>query len=68
MPVPKKRRSKARKRIKKACWKIEKPNLRPCPKCGALGLSHFACKECGFYKEEQVIKFKSKEKKAKKED
>jgi large subunit ribosomal protein L32 len=61
MPVPKKRRSKSKKRIKGAYFKIETPNLRPCPSCGALGLSHFACKECGMYKDRQVLKIKTKD-------
>ncbi|MFC1751891.1 50S ribosomal protein L32 [Thermoproteota archaeon] len=63
MPVPKKRRSKAKKRTKKACWKIETPNLRPCPACGALTLSHQVCSECGTYKGKQVISKKVKSKK-----
>ncbi len=61
MPVPKRRRSKSKKRMRQAAWKIEMPNLRPCPKCKALGHSHFACQECGFYKDVQVIQFKTKQ-------
>ena len=60
MPVPKKRRSKSKKRTKGACWKIETPQLRPCPHCGSLGASHTACAECGQYKGKQVIQFKQK--------
>lgn len=55
MPVPKKRRSKSKKRIKGACWKIETPNLRPCPQCGVLGISHAVCQSCGQYKGKQVL-------------
>jgi large subunit ribosomal protein L32 len=55
MPVPKKRRSKSKKRMKGARWKITVPNLRPCPECTALGQSHFVCGVCGFYKGKPVI-------------
>lgn len=60
MAVPKRRRSKAKKRTKRANWKVETQALRPCPQCGAMNLSHFACSECGFYKDRQVIEIKEK--------
>ena len=63
MAVPKKRRSKSKKRIKKANFKVEAPNLSPCPSCNALITSHTACPECGKYKGKQVIVFKEKTKK-----
>lgn len=60
MAVPKKRRSKANSRVKKAHWRLEVPNLRPCPNCGFETLSHRACVQCGTYKGRQVIQFKEK--------
>ena len=60
MAVPKKRRSKAKKRTKRACWKIDLPNLRPCTSCGSLVVSHRACLVCGQYKGRQVIQLKQK--------
>jgi large subunit ribosomal protein L32 len=65
MAVPKQRRSKSKKRIKKACWKIIAPNLRPCPNCGALVVPHRVCSECGNYKGRQVIQLKVKKPKQK---
>ena len=65
MPVPKQRRSKSKKRIKKATWKIQAPQLRPCPKCGEKGLPHQACQACGTYKGRQVITIKEKVKEKK---
>ena len=62
MPVPKKRRSKSKKRIKKAYFKIEAPNLQACPECGSLIVPHRACPDCGKYKGRQVIALKIKEK------
>jgi large subunit ribosomal protein L32 len=65
MAVPKKKRSKSKKRTRKACWKIEMPNLRPCPNCGALTASHHVCSGCGFYKGRQVVQLKVKKAKQK---
>jgi len=62
MPVPKKRRSKSKKRAKQVAWKLTAPQLRPCPRCNAMCLPHIACPVCGFYKDMQVIKFKTKTK------
>ncbi len=67
MAVPKKRSSKSRKRSGIAEWKVAVPALRPCPNCGALGYSHFACKNCGLYKGREVIKLEIEKKKTKKE-
>ena len=60
MAVPKKRRSKSKKRIKRACWKIETPQLRACPSCGAMGIPHLVCAVCGKYKGRQVVNIKIK--------
>ena len=68
MAVPKKRRSKARKRTHKSLWKINVPATRPCPNCGILGLPHFMCKECGHYKGKLIIAPKVKKEKDKQKE
>lgn len=55
MAVPKKRRSKSRKRTHKSLWKIKTPSVRPCPNCGVLSYPHFMCKSCGYYKGKLII-------------
>ena len=60
MAVPKRRRSKARKRTHKSLWTIFKPTTTKCSNCGSLRLLHHACTECGFYKGKQVINVKVK--------
>ena len=60
MAVPKKRRSKSKRRIKRALWKAAVPNLHKCSNCGSYGLSHHVCMTCGHYKGRQVIKIKVK--------
>ncbi|MFC1770288.1 50S ribosomal protein L32 [Candidatus Margulisiibacteriota bacterium] len=65
MAVPKKRRSKSKKRIKRACWKVEAPNLKTCSKCSAPIVPHQVCPECGDYKGREVVQIKQKSSKKK---
>lgn len=56
MAVPKRKVSKARRDKRRSShWKLETPNLMPCPKCGALRMSHRACKACGTYNGREVL-------------
>lgn len=55
MGVPKSKTSRMRARIRRALWKIDKPNLQVCPQCGALKESHRACRECGYYRGIKLI-------------
>ena len=61
MAVPKRRRSKARKRTHRSLWKINIPTLVACSNCGELTHPHHACTACGFYKGKQVLQIKVKE-------
>lgn len=61
MAVPKKRRSKSKKRIKRAHWKATAPTLTTCSNCQAVINTHQACHVCGHYKGRQVIAIKVKE-------
>lgn len=61
MAVPKQRRSKAKKRTRRSCWKLTMPNLVACGNCSALSYPHRACTECGFYKGRQVLQIKEKQ-------
>ncbi|MGI6486744.1 MAG: 50S ribosomal protein L32 [Syntrophomonadaceae bacterium] len=57
MAVPKRRKSKARKNMRRANWKkVEAPDLVECPQCHELRLPHRACLKCGYYKGQEVIK------------
>jgi large subunit ribosomal protein L32 len=59
MAVPKKRTSKARKRSRRANWKLEAPNLSACPQCHQPRLAHRVCKSCGFYDGRRVLSVKA---------
>ena len=67
MAVPKKRRSKSKRRIRRALWTVVTPNLRACSNCGTKSYPHRACTDCGFYKGKQVIVIKQKKSKEQKE-
>jgi large subunit ribosomal protein L32 len=55
MSVPKRKKSKARTRSRRAHKSLERPQLRPCPKCGARRLPHRICTQCGYYNEKVQI-------------
>ena len=59
MPVPKRKRSRAR-RDKRFANKGIKPNgFNSCSNCESTLGSHQICKECGFYKGRKVITTKA---------
>ena len=60
MAVPKKRRSKSRKRTHRSMWKISIPTMVQCLNCDALHVAHRACTVCGYYKGKPVIQIKQK--------
>ncbi len=66
MAVPRKKRSKSKKRRQKNIWKSYKKrkienklSLVECDNCGSTKLNHRVCPSCGFYKGKQVITVKS---------
>ena len=64
MPVPKKRKSPARRDRRRAHHdKVVVPSVTYCtnPECGAPMLPHHACPECGQYRGEAVIEVVSEE-------
>ena len=65
MAVPKRRRSKSKKRMHAANWKFKPLNLIKCTHCATPIPSHQVCYNCGYYKGKQVIQVKYKEDKKK---
>ena len=55
MAVPKRRTSKARKRSRKANWKVALPGIVECPQCHEAKLAHRVFKHCGYYDGKQVV-------------
>lgn len=52
MAVPKRRKSRANTRARRAQWKSSPPTLVTCSNraCGQLTLPHQACPSCGQYR------------------
>ena len=51
MAVPKRKVSSARQNKRRSSvWKLEKPEIVKCPKCGEYNLYHRVCSACGYYK------------------
>ena len=57
MAVPKRKTSKARRDKRRSnVWKLDAPAFSKCSNCGELTVPHRVCKNCGFYKGQEVIK------------
>jgi len=62
MPLPKRKTSHARTTRRRAAnFKLELPNLSPCPRCHAPRLPHHVCPACGFYDNRMVIDVRARE-------
>ncbi|MBF8982180.1 50S ribosomal protein L32 [Lutibacter sp. B2] len=56
MAVPKRKTSKSRRDKRRASnIKMTAVNVVECPQCHEPKLQHRVCKECGFYKDKEVI-------------
>ena len=56
MAVPKKKKSKAKARMRRAsAWTLVAPPRSLCPRCGSAKLPHRVCLECGWYHNRQAI-------------
>ena len=59
MPVPKKRRSRSRRRTYHAYFKSAARTTNKCSNCGEITLPHMVCSNCGYYKGKKVMVTKS---------
>lgn len=56
MAVPKRKTSKQRKNKRRASsYRLNKVTVVECPQCHAPKQPHRVCKECGYYKNREVI-------------
>ena len=56
MAVPFRKVSKTRKRMRSAHNALEANTVTSCPNCGEMIKPHRVCKNCGYYKKEEIIK------------
>jgi large subunit ribosomal protein L32 len=59
MPVPKRKRSRARRDSRFANKGIKVKAIAECSQCKVPMVPHIACKECGFYKGAKVLATKA---------
>ena len=55
MAVPKRKTSKSKRDKRRTHKQVEAVKTIECPQCGEAKLPHHACKECGYYKDREVI-------------
>lgn len=55
MALPKRRKSHARVRTRRAQWKAATVTLSHCPECSQVSLPHRACNHCGYYNGRPVM-------------
>lgn len=61
MPVPKKKLSKSKKRMRRSHHALSVPGMSTCSQCGATCLPHRACSSCGHYRGRQVYQVEKEE-------
>lgn len=49
MAVPKRRKSRSRKKMRRAQWNLKTPQLGNCQTCGNRIPTHVVCPACGNY-------------------
>ncbi len=64
MPLPKRKHSNQRTRLRRTHYKLDVPGVSECPRCHAPARSHHVCPSCGYYKGRLVVAVKEKQKKA----
>ncbi len=65
MPLPKRRHSNQRTRLRRTHYKLHAPTVSECPRCHAPSMPHHACPSCGYYNGRLVLTVKEKQKKEK---
>ncbi len=55
MAVPKRKKSKSKRDMRRTHQKVAAPNVSACPQCGEAKLPHHACPSCGSYKGRTII-------------
>jgi large subunit ribosomal protein L32 len=58
MPVPKRKKSRARSRTRRSHDALTAPNTIECSNCGEPALPHRVCDHCGYYKGRPVKEVK----------
>lgn len=55
LAVPKRKKSKSKRDMRRAHDRMKEPTLAECPQCHQPKLPHRVCRECGYYNGRQVF-------------
>lgn len=61
LALPKRKKSKSRRNMRRSHHALRVRPMGICPQCSEVKLPHRACLSCGYYKGRQVIVIKSEE-------
>ena len=67
--VPKNKKSKSKRDMRRNNFRLKALNIVECPRCHAKKIAHRVCQSCGYYNNTEIIQMekKSKSKPAEKE-
>ena len=60
MPVPKRKKSRARRDNRRSHIHLAAVHSQKCPQCGEPKLPHRVCIRCGFYKGREIVRQEKK--------
>ncbi len=58
--VPKNKRSKSKRDMRRNSFKLKALNIIECPRCHAKKIAHRVCQSCGYYNNIEIIKKEEK--------
>lgn len=67
MALPKNKKSKSKRDMRKNSFKLEAASIVECPRCHSKKMAHRVCQNCGYYDNKEIIKIKVKGKEKGKE-
>ncbi|MDY6971306.1 MAG: 50S ribosomal protein L32 [Thermodesulfobacteriota bacterium] len=56
MAVPKKKKSKSKRNMRRSHDSVKMPNIATCPHCHEPVLQHHVCSGCGLYRGRTIIR------------
>lgn len=62
MAVPKNKKSKSKRDMRRTHDKLKAVTLVECPRCHSKKIAHRVCEKCGYYNNKEIIKIAGKEK------
>ena len=65
--VPKNKKSKSRRDMRRNNFKLKPINIVECPRCHSKKIAHRVCANCGYYNNIEIIKIETKSKEKSKE-